>query len=87
LRPGHGTDSQIRMCLNGTEARLTKAFSIQVSTEIRVPHPFRALCGKGGRPEKPISTVIFQAESALEQRLDCLRLASICTSRLDTSPA
>src|ERR1019366_9519469 len=42
-----------------------RAFSIQALTEIRVPHPFRALCGKGGRPQKPISTIKIQAENAL----------------------
>jgi hypothetical protein len=41
-----------------------RAFSIQALTEIRVPHPFRALCGKGGRPQKPISTVKIQADNA-----------------------
>src|ERR1019366_7763655 len=43
----------------------SRAFSIQALTQLRVPHPFRALCGKGGRPQKPISTVNIQLENAL----------------------
>src|ERR1039458_2972221 len=43
-----------------------RAFSIQALTEIRVPHPLCVLCAKGGRPQKPISTVKIQAENALD---------------------